>query len=73
MGKIENIYFVLTEEGMEGTGRKTAREALIEYIDLAPADDDWIDDLIDGKTEINSIVKMTRQEYKDWLETAIEV
>lgn len=71
--KNESIYFVLTEEGMEGAGCHSAREALIEYMELSPATDEWIDDLLEGGTEINSIVKMTREEYKEWLKTAIEV
>lgn len=64
-----DIYFVLTEEGMEGSGKHTAQEALIEYIELENNDDQWIDDLLDGGTEINGIVKMTREEYKEWLKT----
>jgi len=73
MSKTEDIYFVLTEEGMEGSGKHTAQEALVEYIELNDNSDEWIDDLLEGKTEINSIVKMTREEYKEWLKTAIEV
>ena len=73
VNRIENIYFVLTEEGVEGTGCKSAREALIEYINLSPATDEWIDKLLEGRTEVDSIIKMSRAEYKEWLKTAIEV
>lgn len=78
MSKIENVYFVLTEEGMESPG-KTAYEALSNYLAAGAGDTpfekelDWLNKVIEGKSEIVEIVEMTRAEYKEWLKTAIEV
>jgi len=75
MTKITDVYFVLTEEGLESMG-KTPCEALTNYLAAGSGGEnelEWIGSVLDGKSEIECIVKMTRAEYREWLKTAIEV
>jgi len=69
----KNIYFVLTEEGIESMA-SSPLEALTYYLAAGSFGDEieWLNSVINGESEINSIVEMTQAEYKKWLKTAIE-
>ena len=70
-----NVYFVLTEEGMESMASSPS-EALENYIATGSGLDtelNWVNSIITGDSEIETIVEMTRAEYREWLKTAIEV
>ena len=69
----KNVYFVLTEEGMESMASSPLK-ALTNYLATGSFGDEneWLNSVINGESEINSIVEMTQAEYKKWLKTAIE-
>lgn len=69
------VYFVLTEEGMESMATSPL-QALEQYLAAGSGGEnelEWLNSVISGESEINSIVEMTKDEYKEWLKTAIEV
>ena len=69
-----DVYFVLTEEGYESMG-ESPFSALANYLEAGSGGDnelEWLQSVINGDSEINSIVKMTPLEYAEWLKTAIE-
>ena len=76
MSKSEFVYFVLTEEGMESMA-STPYEAFTNYIAAGSSggnlDYEWLNKVITGESEIECIVEMTRDEYREWLKTAKEV
>lgn len=70
-----NVYFVLTEEGMESMA-SSPLEAIENYLAAGSGGEDeleWFNGVISGDSEIECIVKMTRDEYREWLKTAVEV
>lgn len=70
----KNVYFVLTNEGMESMA-SSPLEALEQYLAAGSGGDnelEWLNEVIEGKSEIETIVEMTREEYREWLKTAIE-
>ena len=69
----KNVYFVLTEEGMESMGTSPL-DALTNYLAAGSGENEleWLNCVVSGESEINSIVEMTQAEYKKWLKTAIE-
>jgi hypothetical protein len=66
------IYMLVTEEGVETIG-KTPIEALTNYLELSDHDEDWVNQLLEGKSEISHIMSKNKKEYKEWLATAREV
>ena len=71
----KNVYFVLTNEGMESMA-SSPLEALEQYLAAGSGGDkelEWLNSVIEGKSEIETIVEMTREEYREWLKTAKEV
>jgi hypothetical protein len=75
MSEEKYVYFVLTEEGMESMA-STAYDALTHYLAAGSGTDreyEWLSNVIEGKSEIVSIERMTRDEYKEWLKTAVQV
>jgi hypothetical protein len=70
-----NVYFVLTEEGMECMA-SSPFEAFRNYLASGSGVDnelEWFNSIINGESEIECIVEMTRAEYREWLKTAVEV
>jgi len=69
----KNVYFVLTEEGMESMA-SSPLESLTNYLAAGSGENEleWLNNVINGESEINSIVEMTKNEYKEWRKTAIE-
>jgi hypothetical protein len=49
------LYFVNTEEGIEGTGCATPLEALVEYLELSEITEKRINEVLAGKSEIDSV------------------
>lgn len=71
----KNVYFVLTEEGMESMASSPLK-ALEYYLAAGSGGEnelEWLNKVLEGKSEIECIVEMTREEYREWLKTAIEV
>jgi len=73
MSKSKNVYFVLTEEGMESMATSPL-EALTNYLAAGSGENEleWLNEVIDGESEIKTIVEMTSDEYREWLKTAVE-
>lgn len=70
-----NVYFVLTEEGMESRA-SSPLEAIENYLAAGSGGEnefDWLNEVIRGESEIECLVEMTRDEYREWLKTAKEV
>lgn len=59
----KRLWYVDTEEGIVGTGCETPLEALVEYIELSEVTEEYIDQIIAGKSEINHVVAYTREEH----------
>lgn len=61
MGK--KLWYVVTEEGIEGQGDKTALEALVSYLELNfPVTEDRINEVVSGKSEINYVEAFSKKE-----------
>lgn len=72
---MKKVYFVLTEEGMESMGT-SPYNALVNYLATGSGGEnelEWLNSVLEGHSEIECIVEMTRDEYREWLKTAKEV
>ena len=58
----KKLWYVETEEGIEGSGQKTPLEALVEYIELSEVTGDRIDEIVSGHSEINGVYQLGREE-----------
>jgi hypothetical protein len=59
---MSKLYYVNTESGVEGTGQKTPLEALIEYLEFSDITEDEINEILSGKSEINSVTAYSQAE-----------
>lgn len=55
-------YYVLTEEGVEGSGWDTPLGALVEYIGFSLVTVERLDEIVAGKSEINGVQAFSRAE-----------
>lgn len=55
-------YYVITEEGVEGSGQDTPLKALVEYIEFSDIDVARIDEIVQGRSEINGVQAFTKAE-----------
>lgn len=56
------LWYVQTEEGIEGQGQPTPLEALVEYIELSEVTGERIDEIVSGKSEIEGVAQYSREE-----------
>jgi thymidylate kinase len=59
---MSKLYFVNTEEGVEGSGQKTPLEALVEYLEFDEVTEKRINEILSGKSEIDSVSAYTKAE-----------
>ena len=57
-------YYVVTEEGVEGTGCNTPLEALVEYLEFSDVTEERLEEVLNGKSEINYVQKFSQAELE---------
>lgn len=55
-------WFVVTEEGIEGSGQDNPLAALVEYIELSEVTEERVDEIVSGHSEINYVKQYSREE-----------
>jgi hypothetical protein len=58
----KKLWYVVTEEGIEGSGQENPLAALVEYIELSEVTEERIDEIISGDSEINHVQAYSREE-----------
>lgn len=58
----KKLYYVQTEECIEGTGHESPLDALVEYINFSEVTEDRINEILEGRSEINYVVQYTKEE-----------
>ena len=58
----KKLWYVVTEEGIEGSGQDTPLSALVEYLELSEVTEERIDEVVSGKSEINYVEQYSQEE-----------
>lgn len=58
----KKLWYVVTEEGIEGSGQDNPLAALVEYLELSEVTGDRIDEVVSGHSEINYVQQYSRAE-----------
>ncbi len=58
-------WYVVTEEGVEGSGYESPLDALIEYIELSDVNGDRINKILEGRSEINYVAQYSKKQLNE--------
>lgn len=58
----KKLWYVVTEECIEGSGQDTPLSALVEYLELSEVTKERIDEVVSGKSEINCVEQYSQEE-----------
>ena len=58
----KKLWYVITEEGIEGSGQDTPLSALVEYLEFSEVTKERIDEVVSGKSEINYVEQYSQEE-----------